>query len=168
MLKIWGRINSINVQKVLWCCGELELPFDRVDAGMQFGVNNTLEYKALNPNALVPMIDDSGYILWESQAIVRYLTVQRTLAPNWQDYETLSDVVMVPLDANVKTIDPNSSEAFQVVRGSESSDKDGERQGTLLFPKGTDATMELPNGQTKPVDELKLRAIIERHSVAPK
>ena len=64
---------------------------------------------------------------------------------------------MVPLDANVKTIDPNSNEAFQVVRGSESQDKDGERQGTLLFPKGTDATMELPNGQTKPIDELKVR-----------
>jgi glutathione S-transferase len=73
MLKIWGRTNSINVQKVLWCCGELDLPFERIDAGMQFGVNNTPEYKAKNPNALVPMIDDGGFILWESQAIVRYL-----------------------------------------------------------------------------------------------
>src|SRR3954451_1846801 len=86
-----------------------------------------------------------------------YLPVQRTLAPNWQDYETLGDIVMVPVDPNVTTVDPDSTQAFQVVRGSESSDKDGERQGTLLFPKGTDATMELPNGQTKPLDDLKVR-----------
>src|SRR4051794_33122171 len=86
-----------------------------------------------------------------------YLTVQRTLAPNWQDYETLDDVVMVPVDANATVIDEHSSEPFQVVRGSESEDKDGERQGTLLVPKGTDATMKLPNGQTKPIDELKVR-----------
>src|SRR3954454_15356646 len=86
-----------------------------------------------------------------------YLTVQRTLAPNWQDYETLDDVVMVPVDATATVIDEHSNEPFQVVRGSESEDKDGERQGTLLVPKGTDATMKLPNGQTKPIDELKVR-----------
>jgi glutathione S-transferase len=73
MLKIWGRNNSINVQKVLWACGELGLPFERVDAGMQFGVNNTPEYLAMNPNGLVPVIDDEGFVLWESHAIVRYL-----------------------------------------------------------------------------------------------
>jgi glutathione S-transferase len=73
MLKIWGRTNSINVQKVLWRCGELNINYERIDAGLQFGVNNTPEYKAMNPNALVPTINDDGLILWESQAIVRYL-----------------------------------------------------------------------------------------------
>lgn len=73
MLKIWGRKNSINVQKVLWTCAELGLPFERVDAGMAFGVNNTAEYKSMNPNGLVPTIDDDGFVLWESHAIVRYL-----------------------------------------------------------------------------------------------
>ena len=73
MLKIWGRTNSINVQKVLWCCAELNLPFERIDAGMAFGVNNTPEYRKMNPNALVPVINDDGFILWESHAIVRYL-----------------------------------------------------------------------------------------------
>ena len=73
MLKIWGRTNSINVQKVLWCCAELGVEFERIDAGMKFGVNNTPEYKAMNPNALVPTINDEGFILWESHAIVRYL-----------------------------------------------------------------------------------------------
>ena len=60
MLKIWGRTNSINVQKVLWCCGELKLQYDRVDAGGKFGVNNTPEYLAMNPNGLVPTINDDG------------------------------------------------------------------------------------------------------------
>jgi glutathione S-transferase len=73
MLKIWGRTNSSNVQKVLWCCAELGLQYERIDAGMQFGVNDTAEYKAMNPNALVPTIDDDGFVLWESHAIVRYL-----------------------------------------------------------------------------------------------
>ena len=73
MLKIWGRKNSINVQKVLWACGELSLPIERVDAGMAFGVNNTPEYKAMNPNGLVPLMNDEGFLLWESHAIVRYL-----------------------------------------------------------------------------------------------
>ena len=73
MLTIWGRTNSINVQKVLWCCGELKIKYERIDAGLQFGVNNTPEYKAMNPNGLVPTINDDGFILWESHAIVRYL-----------------------------------------------------------------------------------------------
>jgi glutathione S-transferase len=76
MLKIWGRKNSINVQKVLWACGELALPIERIDAGMAFGVNNTSEYKAMNPNGLVPLMNDDGFILWESHAIVRYLARQ--------------------------------------------------------------------------------------------
>jgi len=85
MMKIWGRTNSINVQKVLWCCAELGLEYERVDAGMAFGVNDTPEYKAMNPNGLVPTIDDDGFILWESHAIVRYLARKHgtgTLWPN--------------------------------------------------------------------------------------
>ncbi len=83
MLKIWGRKNSINVQKVLWCCGELNVKYDRIDAGMQFGVNNTPEYLAMNPNGLVPTIDYDGFILWESHAIVRYLSGIHGLGTLW-------------------------------------------------------------------------------------
>ncbi|MGZ8156249.1 MAG: glutathione S-transferase family protein [Burkholderiales bacterium] len=83
MLRIWGRTNSINVQKVLWCCGELGLPYERIDAGMQFGVNNTPEYKAMNPNGLVPTINDDGFILWESHAIVRYLARKHGTGALW-------------------------------------------------------------------------------------
>jgi len=74
MLKIWGRANSINVQKVLWCCGELGLEYERIDAGNEFGINKTAEYRALNPNGLVPTIEEGDVQLWESNVIVRYLS----------------------------------------------------------------------------------------------
>ena len=83
MLKIWGRANSSNVQKVVWCCGELGLDYERVDAGMQFGVNDTAEYRAMNPNGLVPTINDDGFVLWESHAIVRYLARKSQPATLW-------------------------------------------------------------------------------------
>ena len=83
MLKIWGRRNSINVQKVVWCCAELGLQYERVDAGLAYGVNDTPEYKALNPNGLVPTIDDEGFVLWESHAIVRYLSRKHGSGTLW-------------------------------------------------------------------------------------
>ena len=83
MLKIWGRTNSINVQKVLWCCAELNLEYDRIDAGGKFGVNNTPEYLAMNPNGRVPTIDDDGFILWESHAIVRYFSRKHGKGTLW-------------------------------------------------------------------------------------
>ena len=73
-LHIWGRLNSINVQKVLWLCEDLKIPFERTDAGMQFGVNKTLPFLQLNPNGLVPVIKDNELVLWESHAILRYLS----------------------------------------------------------------------------------------------
>ena len=76
MLRIWGRKNSINAQKVLWCCVELDLPFERIDAGMAFGVVETPAYRALNPNGRIPTIEDDGYVLWESNTIVRYLAMK--------------------------------------------------------------------------------------------
>ena len=73
MLRIWGRISSINVQKVVWCAGELGCEFERIDAGGAFGVVDTPAYGRLNPNRKVPVIEDDGFVLWESNAIVRYL-----------------------------------------------------------------------------------------------
>src|SRR5258706_14989973 len=73
MLRIWGRTNSINVQKVLWCCHELGLDYERIDAGNNFGVTDAREYRARNPNRLGPTIDDGDTQLWESRVIVRYL-----------------------------------------------------------------------------------------------
>lgn len=78
MLKIWGRTNSVNVKKALWCADELGLKYERVDAGMQFGVTKTAEYMKMNPNSLVPTIEDDGFVLWESHTIVRYLSAKHS------------------------------------------------------------------------------------------
>ncbi len=74
-LTIWGRANSVNVQKVLWCLAELDLPYTRIDAGMAFGKNDTAEYLAMNPNGRVPTLVDGDYVLWESNSIMRYLNL---------------------------------------------------------------------------------------------
>jgi glutathione S-transferase len=76
MLTIWGRANSVNVQKVLWCCDELVLPFQRIDAGLQFGRLDEPEFLALNPNGKVPTLVDGNFVLWESNAILRYLAME--------------------------------------------------------------------------------------------
>jgi glutathione S-transferase len=78
MLKIWGRISSINVKKVVWTAQELALDFQRTEAGGLFGVVRTPDYIRLNPNSLVPVIDDDGYVLWESNSIVRYLCAKHS------------------------------------------------------------------------------------------
>jgi glutathione S-transferase len=100
VLRIWGRSNSINVQKVLWCCEELDVPYQRVDLGGPFSGNKEPEYLRLNPNGLVPTISDGGFVLWESNAIVRYLAAkyglgtlypedlaERADADRWMDWQ---------------------------------------------------------------------------------
>ena len=93
MLRIWGRLSSVNVQKVVWCCDELGLPYERIDAGGAFGVNDTPQYLAMNPNGLVPVIDDEGFILYESNAITRYLAAKHGAGTLWPgDLRARADV----------------------------------------------------------------------------
>ncbi|WP_336348067.1 glutathione S-transferase [Pseudomonas monsensis] len=73
MLRILGKASSINVRKVLWTCAELQLPFDREDWGSGFQATHTPEFLALNPCAMVPVIQDGDFTLWESNTIIRYL-----------------------------------------------------------------------------------------------
>ena len=80
-MKIWGRVNSTNVRKVLWCAEEIGLAYEQIPAGGAFGIVDTPEYRALNPNGLVPCLEDGGLVLWESNAIVRYLARQYGAAP---------------------------------------------------------------------------------------
>jgi len=82
-LRIWGRISSINVQKVVWTVRELNLKFDRIDVGGAFGGNKTPEYLRMNPNGKIPVIDDDGFVLWESNAIVRYLAAKHGAGSLW-------------------------------------------------------------------------------------
>lgn len=104
MLKIWGRASSSNVQKVLWAADELGLPYERIDVGGRFGGNDTPEYRAMNPNGLIPVVQDSdGSLHWESNSVVRYLAarydaegrglwradpVARSQADRWMDWAT--------------------------------------------------------------------------------
>lgn len=101
MLKIWGRANSTNVKKVLWMAEELDLGYQRIDAGGPYGIVNDPAYRALNPNGLVPVLEDGDVVLWESNTIVRYLAgryggetfnltdpVARAQAEKWMDWAT--------------------------------------------------------------------------------
>ncbi len=84
MLTVWGRKTSSNVQALMWCIGELGLPYDRHDAGHIYGVTNTLSFLAMNPNATVPVVrDGEDPPLWETGAILRYLAGRYGVAPLW-------------------------------------------------------------------------------------
>jgi glutathione S-transferase len=85
MLKIWGRANSINVQKAMWAVGESGVAHQRIDAGGQFGGLQTPEFRAMNPNMRIPVIDDEGTIVWESHAIVRYVAAKYGKGTLWAE-----------------------------------------------------------------------------------
>ncbi len=102
MIKIWGRNTSSNVQKAMWAVAELGLEHERIDIGGAFGMNREPKYLAINPNGLVPTLEEEdGFLLWESNSIVRYLAgkhdksgalepkepKQRALASQWMDWQ---------------------------------------------------------------------------------
>ena len=100
MLKIWGRKNSANVQKVMWAIGELGLAHERIDIAGAFGKNREPPYLELNPNGIVPTLEDGDFVLWESNSIVRYLAAKhkatvlepadlraRANASKWMDWQ---------------------------------------------------------------------------------
>ena len=83
MITLWGRKNSINVQKALWCIEELGLAYERIDAGRGYGVTDMPAYGRMNPNRLVPTIEIDGFVLWESNTIVRYLSAIHSPGQLW-------------------------------------------------------------------------------------
>ena len=101
MLKVWGRNTSSNVQKVIWALAEMKLPFERIDVGGAFGKTKDPFYLAMNPNSLIPTIEEEdGFTLWESNSIIRYLAAKhksrvlepadlktRALAQKWMDWQ---------------------------------------------------------------------------------
>ncbi len=117
MLKIWGRITSVNVQKVVWTADEIGLAYERVDAGGAFGLTQTPEYKAMNPNSLVPVIEDDGFVLWESNAIARYLAAKHRATGLWpEDLRRRADIDRW-MDWQATTFTPAMRDAFwQLVR----------------------------------------------------
>ncbi|HXC29503.1 MAG TPA: glutathione S-transferase [Stellaceae bacterium] len=85
MLTVWGRRSSFNLQKVMWLVAELGLPHRHIPAGGDFGIKDTPEFLAMNPHGLVPVIDDNGTIVWESQTILRYLAATYGRGRLWSD-----------------------------------------------------------------------------------
>ncbi len=85
MIRVWGRPNSINVQKVMWTIAELDLAHERIDAGGAFGGLDTPEYGRLNPNRKIPVIRDGETVVWESNAIVRYLAAAYGAGSLWPE-----------------------------------------------------------------------------------
>lgn len=81
-LRVWGHPRSINVQKVLWALDELGLEYERIDAGGTFGRVKDADYLTLNPNGLIPTLEDGSAVLWESNAIVRYLYTKYAAHPS--------------------------------------------------------------------------------------
>jgi glutathione S-transferase len=121
MLNIWGRISSINVRKVVWCAQELGLDFQRTEAGGKFGVVQTPEYLALNPNAMVPTIDDGEgaerVTLWESNVIVRYLCARHAHGTLYPDALAARFKAEMWMDWQQTTLNPAGRHAFlQLIR----------------------------------------------------
>lgn len=126
MIRIWGRASAFNLQKAYWALLETGQPYERIDAGGDFGGLDSSEFLVRNPNGRIPVIDDDGFVLWESQAIVRYLAEQhapallpddvqgRALASQWMDWAQTS-LLPAALDlfwGGVRTPKEKQSAAF--------------------------------------------------------
>lgn len=112
MLRIWGRLSSINVRKVVLCAQVLGVPFERIDAGLSHGVVDTPDYRAKNPNGLVPLLEDGDFTLWESNAIVRYLSCREGSALYPQDIRQRFDAERW-MDWQQTTLNPAGSPGFK-------------------------------------------------------
>jgi glutathione S-transferase len=137
MLKLLGRANSINVQKAHWCIEEIGLPYERVDIGGQFGGNDKPDYLAMNPNGRVPTLIDDGFVLWESNVIVRYLAAKhsagtlwptdlrvRADADRWMDWQqTVASPAMFAVFWGLIRTAPEKRDAAAIKKSTEESEK---------------------------------------------
>jgi glutathione S-transferase len=120
MIKIWGRISSINVRKVVLAAQWLGIPFQRIDAGHEFGIVKTPEYLAKNPNALIPLLEDGDFQLWESNVIVRYLCAKYSPGRFYPQELTARFDAERWMDWQQTTLNPAGRNAFmQLIRTSQ-------------------------------------------------
>ena len=140
MIKIWGWIGSSNVQKVLWCCDELELEYELEDHGWPYAGYKEAPYLALNPNGLVPTIQDGDFVLWESNSVLRYLAEKygdgrltpttpemRALSNRWMDWQltTMGRLVTPVYRAFIRTAPKNRKP--ELIRTSSATGESGWR-----------------------------------------
>jgi glutathione S-transferase len=111
-MKIWGRANSINVMKVLWTADECGLKYERTDVGLAFGGNDQKWYLDMNPNGVVPTIDDGGRIIWESNTIVRYLAAKYAAGSLWPNDPGLRSEAERWMDWQLSTIHTGMRDVF--------------------------------------------------------
>jgi glutathione S-transferase len=120
MIKIWGRISSINVRKVVLAAQWLDIPFQRIDAGHEFGIVKTPEYLAKNPNALIPLLEDGDFQLWESNVIVRFLCAKYSTGKLYPQELTARFDAERWMDWQQTTLNPAGRNAFmQLIRTSQ-------------------------------------------------
>jgi glutathione S-transferase len=132
MIKVWGNERSSNVQKVLWCADELGVELELVRVGGEAGGHKDAEYLALNPNGQVPTLEDDGFILWESNAIMAYLIDRhgggalvpptpeaRAIARRWMDWQlaTLNAPSGRVMRATIRTL-PEDQDAVEIAEAS--------------------------------------------------
>jgi glutathione S-transferase len=165
MLKIWGRNTSANVQKVMWAIGELGLPCERVDIGGPFGGNDKPDYLAMNPNGVVPTLEEDGFLLWESNAIVRYLAAKfgagtlepsdpraRARAGQWMDWQlTVAGPAIFPVfwglvRTPVEQRDPKAIEAGKAKTVDAMSILNGQLMKTAFVAGDTFSCGDIPVG----------------------
>src|ERR687895_344584 len=134
MLKVWGRNTSSNVQKVIWALAEMKVPFERIDVGGAFGRTTEPFYLAMNPNSLVPTLEeDDGFTMWESNSIVRYLAAKhnasvlqpadprvRARAQMWMDWQlTVMGPAITPVFWGLIRTPPEKRDAAAIAAGKE-------------------------------------------------
>lgn len=107
MIKIWGRKNAFNVQKVMWLIDELAIPHELIPAGGQFGGLETPAFLSMNPHGRIPVIADDGFIVWESHAILRYLAARFGQGSFWSDEAMLRSQSDRWMDWSQSTLQPN-------------------------------------------------------------
>jgi glutathione S-transferase len=132
MMKIWGRNTSSNVQKAMFAVGELKLACERIDVGGAFGKNREPAYLIMNPNGLVPVLEEEdGFLLWESNSIIRYLAGKhgagslmpscpraQALASQWMDWQlTVFGTAITPVFWNLIRTPPEKRDHKAVEDG---------------------------------------------------
>ena len=112
MMKIWGRTSSINVQKVMWAVAELGMPHERIEAGGPFGGLDTADYAAMNPNRLIPVLQDGSHYVWESNTIVRYLAARYAMGSLWPEDPVRRSEADRWMDWQITTLQPAVAPVF--------------------------------------------------------
>ncbi len=152
--------NTIEERRVVVLRGKVTTRGGEALKGVTITILNHNEFgwTGTRTDGMFDMAVNGGGILTVNYKKEGYLPVQRQINAPWKDYAWLPEVVMIPLDNNVTTVDLNSTAPFQVAQGSVMTDADGSRQATLLFPQGVQAEMVMADGSTQPLTSMNVRA----------